>query len=513
MKKLIYIFSIFCSFSLLHACIEDEGNYVYEDLIKLSVDSLKESYQVRSMVDNLVIIPEITSSGDYNCLWMMYPQAIANPEIDTISTDKELNYPVTESAGTYSLVLCVTDNQTGDAAYETTTVNVSTIYTDGWYILKEIDGATDMDMFTFDGEKIENLLSNIFDNHMEGLPMDISYTPAYTYIDKEYVKHNNDQVFWVCSDQNVYMLKLADMSMIYEHDELFYGDAPIETPYHIGFGAMKSYYTYMSSNGLYYYHGMTPSSGKFGSPLSLDDGYELGLPMCNMERSTLYWDQLNSRFIALNNGSLRPFQDKNEKGDTVKILPSNMNCDLLMLDRTSSKEYAVLKERTTGEILALELDPWAHDNWSPLFYNPINDKNAVRLPASHEMATATHFAQNHNLAYIYYAKDNSVNMLDFLTSEIRENDIITFGTNECVTFIKHLFWKPMAPYEDEKFEYLVVGTNHGDEYTLYLYELLGGVPDKSKEVIVFSGTGKIKDVQFISSQMNMFTGFSQYPID
>lgn len=513
MNKIIYSLFIFYSFIAFSSCIDDEGNYVYKDLIRVGVDSLEASYQVRTMVDHLVIKPEVTSNGDYECMWMMYStKTQVNPDIDTISYDKELNYLVTEPAGDYRLVLRVTDQATGDAVYTTAEVNVATIYSNGWYVLKDVGGQTDIDLITPEREKVENLFLNLLGNYMPGNPMDISYTPAYTYIDEESVKHMNEPILWVCSGEEVYMLKVADLSLVYKHDELFYGEVLPETPYHVCYGPGKSYFVYMSSAGIYYYHGMTPSSGKFGSPIRMDDGYELGVQSYNMNRSTMFWDNLNSRFIALNNGSLRPFQDKNEKGEVQEIVPNNMNCDLLLLDRTSSAGYAVLKDRTTGELLIVELDPNTHDSFSPLFYNPINNKNAIRVPASSGMASATVFAQNHKLAYLYYSDGLQVNMIDFMTNTSRE-DIAPLEPGETVSYMKHLYWNPSVGSDKDKFEYLVIGTTQGDNYTLSFYELLGGVPDKSKEIIRVSGTGKIKDVQFLSSQMSMFTNFNEYPLD
>ena len=487
------------------SCIDDEGNYVYQDLVKLNVDSVKANYSVRSMVDNLVIKPEITSSGDYSCIWMLTHGSV-DPVIDTISTEKELDYPVTEPVGDYTLILQVNDNQTGDATFITSSVNVTTLYSTCWYVLKEIEGATDLDLIASEEETMQDLFLNLHGERMEGKPIDISYTPSYRYIDKDNVLNRNKALIWVCSDVNLYMLETANLSIVYEHDELFYGSAPEETPYHIGF--FSSYCVYLSSEGIYHLSTMTPTSGKFGSPLTLEnDSYELGMQYFNFDRSTLLWDQANCRFMAENNSRLRTFQDEDEKGNTPEIVPNNMNCDLLHMDRTTNAGYAVLKDRETGEILVLELDKLASDDWTPKFYNPINNLNAIRLPADHDMSNATLFAQNHKLAYIYYTDGEKVNLFDFATQSVSREDIVPRKAGERITFMEHLYWTGNAT--NDGFEYLVVGTEHGDEYTLYFYELLGGAPDLDKEVVSVSGTGKIKDVQYVNS----FRRFNQYPLD
>ena len=509
MRKITYLLLAF--FASLQACIEDEGNYVYEDLVRLSVDSLQKSYQIRSMIDHLTIKPNITSSGDYNCCWMLYSLSdLANINVDTISQEKELNYLVTEPSGAYRLTLCVTDNQTGDALYTSAEVNIATVYNDGWYVLKEINEATDMDMFTLEDEKMENLFLNLFDSHMDGIPMDFSYTPAYTYVDKESIKHYNERILWVCSDQNVYMLKLADMALIYEHDELFYGDIPNDIPYHVSFGASRSYYLYMSSAGIFFLHSASPSSGRFGLPASLENGYALNPLSYNMNNSTVFYDDKNCRFIAMNNGNLRAFSDEDSEENIPAFVPNNLNCDVLMLDRTMNLGFAILKERTTGELLVLELTPSSHDSYSPTFSNPINANHSVRLPASHAMSSATHFALNHNMAYIYYTDGSRICLYDLYTHSIKEN-LITLNANEKISFLKHLHWNPSKNKDEDEFEYLVIGTTHGDEYTLHFYDLFAGEPNK--EVKTLSGTGKIKDVQFISTKMGMFASFSQYPLD
>ena len=503
MKRIIYLL-VLCVAASLHSCIEDEGNYVYKDLVRLSVDSVKTAYSVRSMVDNLVIKPEITSSGDYNCIWMLYTGQV-DPIIDTISTDKELDYPVTEDAGKYNLVLEVTDNQTGDAAYVTSSVEITTLYSTGWYVLKEIDGSTDLDLIASEEETMEDLFLNLHGQRMNGLPIDISYTPQYRYIDNDNVLYTNKPIIWVCSEDDLYMLETANLNIVRKHDELFYGPVPDETPYHVSFSLGNVYYT--SSSGMYYVPTMTPSSGKFGSPLALEnDTYKLGLQSYRANYSSMYWDEANCRFITINGTILRTFQDKDEYGETPRFVPNNMDCDLLLLDRTDTKGYSVLKKRSNGEVLVFELDMKSHDDWSPKFYNPINNINAALLPSNHGMASATLFAQNHKLAYIYYSDGKNINIFDFMTQTVREN-VLSVNAGEQITFMKHLYWTGNTT--DKGFEYLVVGTEHGDEYTLYFYELLGGAPDLNKEVRSVSGTGKIKDVQFVNS----FVFWAQYPID
>ena len=54
------------------------------------------------------------------------------------------------------------------------------------------------------------------------------------------------------------------------------------------------------------------------------------------------------------------------------------------------------------------------------------------------------------------------------------------------------------PNPEKDFNYLIIGTQQGTAYKVYFYNMIGGKP-YGNPVYTIVGTGKLKQVQFVSS--------------
>lgn len=74
-------------------------------------------------------------------------------EATLIGEEEILNYPVDLTVGEYTIMLRVNAKSNNITAYERTSLHISTRYTEGFYILKESDGNTELDFLAPSDEK------------------------------------------------------------------------------------------------------------------------------------------------------------------------------------------------------------------------------------------------------------------------------------------------------------------------------------------------------------------------
>ena len=140
-NKMIWLFLV----SLLPiACFEDDNKYEYVKLDEIVIEGIERSYVRKSHQD--ILSTSVRTDG-----------IIYKP--DTIGREKNLNYEVMEDPGTYYLVFNVKDKKTGVTTVCRSTLNVETLNSTGWYLLKDEEVAgemyTDYD-FIYDGGRIDN---------------------------------------------------------------------------------------------------------------------------------------------------------------------------------------------------------------------------------------------------------------------------------------------------------------------------------------------------------------------
>lgn len=151
--KLKYIISAIFAIGIF-ACYEDEGNYDYQEINEISVDSLKEEYAVYMLADTLRISPilkftqDSTTEGRFEYSWYLSPQQITDGKITKISDQRNLEYHVTAKEGNYYLSLGVKDLKTGVEWLTHSTLRITTLFSNGWLILGEKNGEVALDMIT-----------------------------------------------------------------------------------------------------------------------------------------------------------------------------------------------------------------------------------------------------------------------------------------------------------------------------------------------------------------------------
>lgn len=237
MKRLtLYIALIWVSFVALQSCYKDKGNYTYTELDKVLIDTSNLGIQATYSLDRydtLTIAPklfinnqEITNfesiKSQCSFTWSIY-QAVTGGTVysrDTLSHDFILRAPISKPAGTWNLVLSVKNNQTLVETYQKFSVEVNEAISDGWAVLYEKDGRTDVGLIIDERSKLGATKTNIFTDlikssngeSLEGKP--ISFLHSATPL--------NSREVLVASQKDLQAYNHTDFASLFQFHNLFY---------------------------------------------------------------------------------------------------------------------------------------------------------------------------------------------------------------------------------------------------------------------------------------------------
>ena len=205
MKNVIGL-SILLTLSLCLGCYDDKGNYDYHDFNEVTIGNrgFDTAYLLTSYVDTLRISPELEFKLEENkhltYEWVARSNAVGFVEYP-ISNDRNLVYPMSLSAGGYTLFFKVKDTLNTMEYSNATAFQVQDLLTKGWVILGEnSNGEAQMDMITYSVDTM--VLKNILQE--SGLP--VLKDPVKVWVVDNYV----DNMIHVSTGDGTYRLNRED---------------------------------------------------------------------------------------------------------------------------------------------------------------------------------------------------------------------------------------------------------------------------------------------------------------
>ena len=495
---------------VLTSCYEDKGNYDYVDLPQSEVRGIAETY-VSNLLDVLDIDPQITVSGkdqEYDCMWMCYDKNDFKKKIDTLSTNRHLSYKMNLPLSTYQLIFAYKNKKTNVTKYVNSTLTVQSVYSSGWYVLKEKGGNTDLDLFA-DNTKKEDILFLSLGASVPGLPHYLGYT-LYAYLDKEkdsFVKGN--QSFVVMSDKDMRIVRIADMKEMAQFEELFFEDAPVCKPQLWYVGSEEN--GFVSEGKLY---GYTERNGQLGiSKFSYPKGgdYQLSPVFTkNATMSPLLFDLKHGKFCSSDKsiGDIVVLEDDDAstiKNDFAGYEPLYFGF-LSEGMWSGGKMYAVMRKKSNQSRHIVYID-----SKNLVYFEKDYLKNRITkikdMEASSKFSKATCFAQNRKFEMMYFSVGDKLYAYD-LQNQVEHEVIRDDGQSavlpgEEIIMMQHIvfdWYDYTAPEIKEQVEKLVVATAVEGGYKLYLFE-----PEANNlkaYPIIYEGKGKPVQVFYMSPHMN-----------
>lgn len=512
MKKNSYIALLFCILLGVSACYNEEGNYDYTEIQEIGISGIAESYTRIALQDTLRITPEVSIENNnepFTYLWTIRSVSAANTDMgDTIGKDKALVYPVNLKQGIYDIALQVTDYRNLEKIFRTQLL-VETQFSRGFFVLKETENHTELDLHLPDQNVISNLLEKSSGHVMEGKPNSLGFKYDYYYINPETAAYELTNILTVCTEKDALILKAEDMSVIYNHETMFVGEIPADEPLYIfchpqGLG-------YISNEGYYQSYQLPPyskGSGRFGIPLAIEENCQPDIhTVINGTTKTVYfYDRLNQRLLCDSWAYLYSFEETGYHGSQPS--PNHIPYQLKYLGRNEeggiSRGYAVFKEQT-GKHYIYELD---FDLMK--YYDSSNPIISVKeVPSTSEFNAASHYAINERGAkFIYFTANAKLYLYDIELNTSRPLSFDGLPADEEITYLSNRFWTQEDDAENN-FNYLAIGTHKNGNYKIYLYNMLGGTPQGQPRQIL-KGQGKAVMMQYMSPKM-VGNSYLNYP--
>ena len=412
-----------------------------------------------------------------------------------IGTTKDLDYEVNVAPGKYQIRLSVTDTITGNAALAYAMLTVQTNFSKGFYILKETaDGNTELDELDFTWNLAENLLTKIDGQPMPGKPANLCQLYDQNYINTENDEIETTNGLIVSTDKDFGFYRATDLKRILDRSNLFYDEGPAdEIVYSIHAGYFNA--MMMTSKGFYSFSGGT---GQFGMPDVDTNTSPYYYSDFAAEGGGAYWNPVTHSITGFDY-LLNPYPLTDMSMGSEDITQNLTNYDCLHCGYSfiswMENGYFILRDNSTQSRYIYIID----GSFSGQYLN-----SRTKLDPNSHMAKAEHYATNGGSAsYIYCAEGGKLYACITNTGDFSEVEIKPEGlpSGEYINFVANQFWDDET--SGNVFNYLIIGTQSGNNYKLYVYETNGGAPVGSP-VKVIQGSGKVRKVRYLNSTSSLY---------
>lgn len=481
------------------ACYEDLGNYDYTDPLEITISGIDSTYAKLALTDSVVVSPQVSPDNrEWDCFWGIYRtqnQGVA-ATFDTIAKTRELNWQVAVEPGTYNLVFCARDRNTGIAEFHTSLLRVETTTTTGWYLLTENAGVTDLDVFTEFG-KVENLIATMNDGYtLEGTAQMIEYQNMYKAWNENTGMIESTPCFFVLSGEDMVVMRVRDGKIVNYFEDCFYSVPDVRKP-QIVFQSNSGLHL-VNDGKLYSIYTSGKNSGKFGEAKSGD--YQVtSWRVTYGSNGALLYDSKGGAFatVSPNNVTLTYLSEAPNNPPVT-----GLESELLFMGASNMGNgygaYSLLRRNTLAE-------GEGEDRRYVLRKSSAKVTSATgyvtsfcdTLSADLKFAQAEVRAGNLDYDIIYFAIDNQLYSYNTQTGVKTPQGSPLEGK---VTFMQHLKYTYPTVAAAERFDCLVVGIEVGERYKVYRYNFQGGnllLSDKE----VFEGVGKVKKATYITPQL------------
>ena len=510
MKKLLYSVMALAWVLSLASCFDDDSTLAGNAVGDITITGMEENYaNTAYMNEQLNISPEVKSSEDVTYEWLLLNDKTGTKDDKgnqiqptVIGTEKDLHYEVNLAPGVYQLRL-VAKGKSGYEVYKTATFTVRTTFSQGFYILKENgEGNTDVDLYTFDGKKGENIIATMDGAALEGKPEAMSPLYEVGYVNPDDDKMTSANSIAISTDKGTFVQRrTTDFKTIFDRSNIKF--EPLENDEKVyGFFGGMFYNAMLTSKGLCdaTKGGKDDTTGQYGNPVSACGGSRYFLVDLSSMCGGALWDAKSHSLKGFNyNFDASPLVKADMSGEDLTQNLTNFDClycgynymsgtgtgTFVLRDNATSKRYLYLTESSMMAGCSLA--------------------DRKLLASGSHMANASYYACcGISASYIYCVDGGHLYACNFKSESLAEVELKPkgIGEGETITFVSNQFWNPSISSGDP-FDYLIVGTQKGDTYKLYFYQTNGGAPIDNP-VHVMEGKGKVKCIRLMNDGYNSF---------
>lgn len=495
---------------LCTSCLDDDSTAGDRPVNDIAISGLEESYTAIAYAGRHLKISPVVNTG-YAADDMAYTWTLIDDKTGDITSDgdtiqprvighaKDLDYDVEVMPGNYKLRFEARAKDNGYTVYASMKLTVESNFSKGFYVVKETaDGNTDLDLLAADGTFTDNLLTRVDGAALKGKPLSfaVNYKMWYINPDNDQMESTN-AVTLVTEDNRIEVRRLTDLKTVFDRSNLLFDPMPDdEKPYTI-VNTADGDLCYYSSKGIRVNNMSdfsSAGSGRYGVPEVVCGGSRFITQDLPSFGGTVFWDETAHTLMVTDyNTNATPMVYENHTGGDLTTGLASFDClhigynimngvgtaTVILADKATGKRYLYLTKSDFNGIYLLR---------------------RVAVDEGLHMAKATSFSTNGWSAKYIYCVDNGA-----VYACLWDNDKLTevpisvqgIGTGEQIVYVGNQFWQGNKSAGDP-FNYLVVGTQKGNDYAVYMYPLVGGAP-QGQPVHTIRGTGRLYTVRYVSS--------------
>lgn len=499
MKKINNIVWLFFISLFFVACFEDDNKYDYAELDGVTIEGIAEKYTKVSRQDVLSITPTVTSKADLEYVWELWTSARQDGIIyhpDTIGYAKDLNYEICEEPGSYYLVLNVKNKETGVTTIFRSTLNVVTINSTGWYLLKDegsTEKYTDYD-FIYDGGRIDNWIAFYNDGKkLKGEAVKSIFISKYSDVASG-GGYNYASVLLPLAKEEIVVLDLSSGNIRKPFESLFFESLDVKNFQDISVQNDGVSMNLVNNNSVYSMNATNATSffalyGQYSFSKSLN-----GLQGPN------YFDNLSKSFVYVAYQRINRYVD----ASTAPISCNDMEADMLWESAINFQaqsrgwiSYALMKKHSTSDYMLVKLNlstGWGNSN-------PIVKVDII--PSTLNFVTAEKRAVNADYGIIYFVKDHK--LYKYLIDNQHEEAILDLPAGEEVTCMQHIAYPNQMSSDvyGAQVNCFAIATYADGKYKVWLHEFdAGNLKPLTKPT--FEGNGRVACINYVENNTSNF---------
>lgn len=500
--KYLHILALLLFTTVASSCKKNTDKLHFAEEEVITISGVASSYsKITFKGDFVTITPTVTSNkdADFDYFWGIYETSVANGTtalLDTITRTKDLNYDVKLTAKDWVLVFRATNKKTGYSKYVNATLSVGTEFTNGWYVLKDDGGQTDLDFFPTVQSIVpagtrENVFSVVNGRKLPGKATIFNFYEDYKVVTPAGAA--NARTLFLVSDQDVSAVEISTLKEIRNFSTLFVEEPAIKKPAVVTCQIFTA--LYMVNDGqLHSILNVTANTGRFGGrKLKDNQNTPYNLSKYHLIYTIPYFfDETSSSFVSAAGGSnyLTPVAD-----DPATDLRSNNNNKKMIYMGLKTQSpfvgYALFQDKTNPATKTLSsITP-------SLTQFKIVSENLVATDKIYNGANFALLLQDESM--IYFSVGNQIWSRNL--SNKFEQLQYTLPAGEEVTAIRHRKYTGAAAFS---YNYVMVSSKIGGNYKVRMFTKSSGNLSATP-AFTLEGKGAAADAIYIEPNIIGFT--------
>ncbi|MDR1272969.1 MAG: hypothetical protein LBK12_00315 [Odoribacteraceae bacterium] len=483
----------------LSACHEDNSTLATREISDIAIAALGNESAIAYSGHVLERQPGITTRYAEEQLehaWYLDKTGYSGDQ-ELIGSEKNLSYEVDLPSGNYTIIYKVSSRENGYTVTATMRLAVTTAFETGFWVFKETaDGNTEVDLHTSDTSSMQNLMTKIEGAPLPGAPRAFNMLYELRHIDpaNPLAAGNAASIALFTENDEFKIFRARDMARVFDRSNLLFAGPmePNEIPYNIV--RVSGGFHYLSNAGARYSTNSATSNGQMGFPVpaaATTPGANVGgskYAQLSGGGSVLnYWNEQRHRLESVNAGTLVTELPLDVFGAAV---PDRLQVVAHGIVTVPAKmSFFLFQDELTGNRYLSWLDAAGaalHATYGVKALDP-----TLHLARSNMISANGLSAQ-----LIYCVHENKLWAYDIVAETERELTLPAgIPAGATLSYVANLFQK--LSYTAAAFDYIVIGTQEGNNYTLYCYTILGGQPNQL--VRTFRGEGRVEKLRYLTT--------------